>query len=210
MGFGLLFFASFLTYFGALSPVGTFTYVLGAAMMLLALYKLSTVNKFFFASAIGSFALLLISLVIVVMFVLGYETNAVYKGLVLAQNFLSPILLISVLISIYAIAKEVELRKIQGWCIVDALFVLCYITCDVLSIFIVGDVATSRFGLVGIITQVLFSAFTLVILFNCYAKICYEDDSRMEKKTSGVAAFDALNNAFDKVTNKNKKNKGGK
>jgi hypothetical protein len=115
-----------------------------------------------------------------------------------------------VLISIYAIAKEVELRKIQSWCIVDALFVLCYITCDVLSIFIVGDVATSRFGLVGIITQVLFSAFTLVILFNCYAKICYEDDSRMEKKTSGVAAFDALNNAFDKVTNKNKKNKGGK
>ena len=53
MGFGLLFFGSFLTYFGALSPVGTFTYLIGAEMMLLALYKLSSVNKFFFASAIG-------------------------------------------------------------------------------------------------------------------------------------------------------------
>ena len=180
MGFGLLFFACFLTYFGAMSPVGTFTYVIGAAMMLLALYKLSCVNKFFLASAVGSFVLLIVSLVIVAMFVFNYDSNVVYKGFILAQNYLSPVLLISILVSVYTVAKEVELRKIQGWCIVDAVFVFAYIVCDILSIFIVGEVATSRFGLVGIITQVLFSAFTLIILFNCYAKICYEDDRRME------------------------------
>ena len=210
MGFGLLFFASFLTYFGALSPVGTFTYVIGAAMMLLALYKLVGVNKFFTVPAVGSFVLLIVSLAIVAMFVFNHDSGAVYNGLILVQNYLAPVLLISILVSVYIVAKEVELRKIQGWCIVDGLFVCVYIVCDILSIFIVGEVATSRFGLVGIITQVLFSAFTLVILFNCYARICYEDDRRMEKQTSGVAAFDVLNRAFDKVANKNKKNKGGK
>lgn len=210
MGFGLLFFACFLTYFGAISPVGTFTYVIGAAMLLLALYKLSGLNKMFFASAIGSAFLLVISVAIVVMYVFGYDGTSVYNLLVYVQTYFAPVLLLAILVAIYLIAKEVELRKIQGWCIVNGVFVIGYIICDILSIFIVGEVATPRLGLVCIISQVLYTAFMLVILFNCYAKICYEDDRRMEKQTSGVAAFDILNKAFDKVADKNKKGKGEK
>ena len=51
----------------------------------------------------------------------------------------------------------------------------------------------------------MYSIFMLVILFNCYAKICYEDDKYMDKETSGVPVFDFLNRLFNKATNKNKK-----
>ena len=85
-----------------------------------------------------------------------------------------------------------------------------YVVCDILSIFIVGEIATPRLGLVCIISQVLFSSFMLVILFNCYAKICYEDDKYMDNKQTGVPVFDFLNKMFDKATDKNKKDRNGK
>ena len=209
MGFGLLFFACFLTYFGALTPIGIFTYMLGAALMLYALFKLYSLNKMFVVSSVGSAVLTLVSLVIVVMFIFGYDTATVYKALVYVQNYLAPILLILVHIAIYITAKEVGLSKIQGWTIVNNAFIFAYIVCDVLSLFIVGEIATPRLGLICTIAQVLYSVFMLVILFNCYAKICYEDDKNMEKSSSGVAAFDFLNKMFNRATDKNSKNNHG-
>ena len=208
MGFGLLFFACFLTYFGALTPIGIFTYMLGAAIMLYALYKLSGLNKAFLISAVADAVLLLISLAIVVMFVFGIDSNDIYTVLVNAQNFLASAVLLLMLISVYLISKEVGLKKLQGWCIVNGIFLIAYVICDVLSMLIVGPVATPRFGLVCTIIQVLYTSFMLIILFNCYAKICYEDDRNMEKSSSGVPVFDFLNKLFNKATDKNKRNKG--
>ena len=207
MGFGILFFACFLTYFGALTPIGIFTYMLGTALMLYALYMLSSLNKTFAISAIASAVLMLISLVVVVMFIFGYDNVTVYKVLVYVQNYLAPVLLIAIHIAIYFVAKEVGLNKIQGWTIVNNVFILGYIVCDILSLFIVGEVATPRLGLVCTIAQVLYSMFMLVILFNCYARICYEDDKNMEKGSSGVAVFDFLNRMFNRATDKSRKNK---
>lgn len=207
MGFGILFFACFLTYFGALTPIGLFTFLLGSALMLFALYKLSGLNKMFVTSAVGSAILMLDSLVVVIMFVFGYDNNVVYNVLVFIQNYLSPVLLIIIHIAIYLIAKEVGLNKIQGWSIVNNVFITGYLICDILSRIFVGEVVTPRLGLVCTIVQVLFSIFMLVILFNCYAKICYEDDKQMEKNSSGVPVFDFLNRLFNKATDKNRKNK---
>ena len=214
MGFGVLFFACFLTYFGALTPIGTFTFVLGAGLMLFALYKLSDLNKMFFASAIGAAVFLIVSMTVVIMSMFGMQFNTFYKVMELLQNYLSSALLLAIMASVFLVTKEVGLKKIQGWTIVNSFFILIYVVCDILSIFIVGDVATPRLGLVCIISQLLFSSFMLVILFNCYAKICYEDDKRMEKSATGMPVFDLLNKAFDKATDKNRKNKpknkGGK
>ena len=207
MGFGILFFSCFLTYFGALTPIGIFTYMLGTALMLYALYMLSSLNKTFVISAIASAVLMLVSLVVVVMFIFGYDNSVVYKILVYVQNYLAPALLISIHVAIYFVAKEVGLNKIQGWTIVNNVFILGYVVCDILSLFIVGELATPRFGLVCTIAQVLYSVFMLVILFNCYARICYEDDKNMEKSSSGVPVFDVLNRMFNRATDKNRKNK---
>lgn len=207
MGFGILFFACFLTYFGALTPIGAFTYLLGSGLMLYALYRLSSINKMFVASAIGSSVFLVVSLITVVMFVFGLDANAFYSIMEYVQNYLASALLLAIMASVYLTAKDVDLRKIQGWSIVNSVFILAYVVCDILSIFIVGEVATPRLGLVCIITQVLYSSFMLVILFNCYARICYEDDRKMEKESSGVPVFDFLNRMFNKATDKTRKNK---
>ena len=206
MGFGILFFACFLTYFGALTPLSAYTYVLGSALMLFALYKLSGQNKPFLCSAIGSAVLLIDSLIVVILSVFGIVGGSFYLVAFNMQTFISPVLLIVILISVYLLAKEVELRKIQGWCIVDFVFILLSLICDVVSMLVNSEQAFARLGLVCIISQIIYSALLLVILFNCYARICYEDDKDMENKATGMPVFDFLNKAFDKASGKNKKN----
>ncbi len=206
MGFGVLFFGCFLTYFGAITPIGTFTYMLGAAIMLYGLYKLSEINKMFLFSAIASFVFLLLSLVIVVMFIFAYDNSMAYSVLGYVQNFFSPVLLICIHVAIYLVSKEVGLNKIQGWSIVNSVFIVIGIVVDVLSVFISNVDVLGRFGIVWIASRVLYSVFMLVIIFNCYAKICYEDDKYMDNENTGMPMFDFLNRLFNKATDKNRKN----
>ena len=155
MGFGILFFGCFLTYFGALTPIGSFTYLLGSAIMLYALYKLFELNKMFLFSAIASFVFMIMSLAIVVMFVFGMDGNSVYSIFTKVQNYFAPALLILIHIAIYLTSKEVGLTKIQGWTIVNNLFISVYIICDVLSVFITGVEVTPRLGLICLIVDAI-------------------------------------------------------
>ena len=205
MGFGILFVACFLTYFGEITPIASYTYVLGSALILFALYKLHDQNKFFFASAIGSFLLLVISIVTVIMNAFGIN-NLFYRAMIYSQTYTSVTVLFLMLIAIYLLAKEVELRKIQGWCIVDGIFVFVYVVSDVLSIIIRSNEVFVRLGMICLISQILYTVLLLIILFNCYARICYEDDKDMKKETTGMPVFDFLNKIFNKAIDKGNKN----
>ena len=203
MGFGLLFFACFLTYFGALVPAfSIYFYVVGSAFMLYALYKLSNQNKLFFVSTFVSLVFLILSIVIVALSVFAQSSGALYRVLIYVQTVLAPVLLIVVMAAIFIIAKEVELRKIQGWSIVNTALIVIAMIFEIISMFVNSGEAIARLGLVWIILRVLYSAFTLVILFNCYARICYEDDADMEKSTTGMPVFDTLNRMLDKAIKK--------
>ena len=203
MGFGLLFFACFLTYFGALVPAfSVYFYVVGSAFMLYALYKLSNQNKLFFVSTLVSLMFLILSIVIVALSVFAQSSGALYRVLIYVQTVLAPVLLIVVMAAVFIIAKEVELRKIQGWSIVNTALIVIAMIFEIISMFVNSGEAIARLGLVWIILRVLYSAFTLVILFNCYARICYEDDADMEKSTTGMPVFDTLNRMLDKATKK--------
>ena len=205
MGFGILFFACFLTYFGELTPLASYTFVIGSALILYALYKLYDQNKFFLLSAIGAFLLLLVSIITVIMSAFGIN-NMLYRIMVNVQTYTSAALVFLMLIAIYLLAKEVELRKIQGWCIVDGIFVFIYLVCDLSSMMIKSNAVFVRLGVVCLVAQILYTVLLLVILFNCYARICYEDDKDMKKETTGMPVFDFLNKIFNKATNKNKNN----
>ena len=203
MGFGLLFFACFLTYFGALVPAfSIYFYVVGSAFMLYALYKLSNQNKLFFVSTFVSLVFLILSIVIVALSVFAQSSGALYRVLIYVQTVLAPVLLIVVMAAVFIIAKEVELRKIQGWSIVNTALIVVAMIFEIISMFVNSGEAIARLGLVWIILRVLYSAFTLVILFNCYARICYEDDADMEKSTTGMPVFDTLNRMLDKAIKK--------
>ena len=47
--------------------------------------------------------------------------------------------------------------------------------------------------------------FALVIIFNCYMRICYEDDKDMQKEGTGFKALDFLNKSLNRVSKKNDK-----
>ena len=203
MGFGLLFFACFLTYFGALVPAfSIYFYVVGSAFMLYALYKLSNQNKLFFVSTLVSLVFLILSIVIVALSVFAQSSGTLYRVLIYVQTVLAPVLLIVVMAAVFIFGKEVELRKIQGWSIDNTALIVIAMIFEIISMFVNSGEAIARLGLVWIILRVLYSAFTLVILFNCYARICYEDDADMEKSTTGMPVFDTLNRMLDKATKK--------
>ena len=127
MGFGILFFGCFLTYFGALTPIGSFTYLLGSAIMLYALYKLFELNKMFLFSAIASFVFMIMSLAIVVMCVFGMDGNSVYSIFTKVQNYFAPALLILIHIAIYLTSKEVGLTGLKRQIIQYFFFFFCHI-----------------------------------------------------------------------------------
>ncbi len=205
MGFGVLFFACFLTYFGELTPLASYTFVIGSALILYALYKLYEQNKLFLISAIGAFLLLIISIITVIMSAFGIN-NMLYRIMIYAQTYVSAALLLLMLAAIYLLAKEVGLRKIQGWCIVDGIFAVIYLACDVVSVTVKSSAVFVRLGMICLVAQILYTVLLLIILFNCYARICYEDDKDMKKETTGMPVFDFLNKIFNKAIDKNKKN----
>lgn len=213
MGFGILFLACFFTFVGILTPLSAFTYVIGSALMLYALYKLSEQNKMFLLSAIGSFVLFLVSLATVFLYVFGIVSVSVYSITVLIQSYLTVLIAILLLIGIYLISKEVELKKIQARAVVNIIFVAIYFVCDVISSFVKSEEVLKRIGLIGIISEIIYIALILINVFNCYMRICYEDDKDMSKSTTGVPVLDFLNKMYDKATKGKKnepRNKGGK
>ena len=213
MGYGILFLACFFTFVGILTPLSAFTYVIGSALMLYALYKLSEQNKMFLLSAIGSFVLFLVSLATVFLYVFGIVSVSVYSITVLIQSYLTVLIAILLLIGIYLISKEVELKKIQARAVVNIIFVVIYFVCDVISSLVKSEEVLKRIGLIGIISEIIYIALILTNVFNCYMRICYEDDKDMSKSTTGVPVLDFLNKMYDKATKGKKnepRNKGGK
>ena len=213
MGFGILFLACFFTFVGILTPLSAFTYVIGSALMLYALYKLSEQNKMFLLSAIGSFVLFLVSLATVFLYVFGIVSVSVYSITVLIQSYLTVLIAILLLIGIYLISKEVELKKIQARAVVNIIFVVIYFVCDVISSLVKSEEVLKRIGLIGIISEIIYIALILINVFNCYMRICYEDDKDMSESTTGVPVLDFLNKMYDKATKGKKnepRNKGGK
>ncbi|MBO5312723.1 MAG: hypothetical protein J6B29_02030 [Clostridia bacterium] len=206
MGFGLLFFACFLMYAGAITPLASFTFVIGSALMMYALFKLSEQNKMFFVGFCSSVVMLVLSLIIVVMYVFGASSNVFYKTLVDVQIYLSPAIAIIALIAIAIIAKEVDVKRIQARAIVNIIFVFIYVVFDIISRIVKNAEAMQRVGLVCFIAQIIYTLLLLVNTFNCYMRICYEEDRDMSQESSGIAVFDFLNKLMNKATDKNRKN----
>lgn len=211
MGFGILFFGYFLTFLGGITPIAAFTYVLGSAIMLLALYKLSEQNKLFATSCVMSFLLFLISFAIMLMYVFNYTSAIAYNILILLQTLLSIAFNVILMLAIFAISKEVELTRIQVNSAINIFFISISGIVNIVSMFFDNEDVLARLGMVYFVSQILYTVFALIIIFKCYMKICYEEDRDMSQASGGVPIFDFLNRLFDKATHKNDKgNKGGK
>ena len=206
MGFGVLFIGYFFTYIGAITPLSTFCYVIGTGIIIYSLKNLIYENKIFGATMITAIALELVSIVKMVMSVLGYVNNLTYSVFNHIQGYISPLLSILLIIAIYFIAKQVGLIKVQTKAIVDLVLLGIYVVSAVIYNLVNSEFAKQRLFVINVISLLICTIFTLIIIFNCYASICYEGDENMEKET-GNKPLDYLNKALNKVMNKNKTGK---
>ena len=204
MGFGLLFIGYFFMYIGAITPLSAYTYVVGAGIIIYSLKNLILENNMFKVSLISTILMEAISIIKIMIMLFGNVNGSFYNAINLTQGILAPIISILLVISIFIISKEVGLVKVQAKSIVDLIILGIYMISAIVFSVVNSDFAKERLFVINIITLLICTVFTLIIIFNCYAGICYEGDENMEKET-GNSFFDSLNRILDKARNKNKK-----
>ena len=195
MGFGLLFLGYFVAFLGSfLAELSVFTFILGAGIILFSLKNLVFENKMFIVSAVLAFILEISAILVAALgFMFVPETDVlyiivsqVYKWVVYALNA-------SLMIAIFIIAKDVDVLKIKVKSIINLIFIAIGVIVSIAHEFVTDQFAQERLSIVSAGAQILFVILGLMTIFNCYMKICYEDDQNMQKKSSGIPFFDFLN-----------------
>ncbi|MBQ7353092.1 MAG: hypothetical protein IJW54_03705 [Clostridia bacterium] len=204
MGFGLLFFGYFVAYLGSfLSEFSVFTFILGAGIILFSLKNLVFENKMFVVSAVVSFILEVSAILVAILgFMFVPETSTSYVIISLVYKWITYVLNACLMIAIFVIAKEVDILKIKVMSIVNLIFISIGAIVAFAYDFISDEFTQLRLRYISVGSQILFVILGLFIIFNCYMKICYEDDQNMQRKSSGIPFFDFLNNKLDRAFEK--------
>ena len=194
MGFGTL----FVGYFLLLNIFQSgFTDLIAASVMLLGLYKLSKVNKYFYASAIASLAFLVFGLG-----EFGIEAyNFIFVGnkidsalltsiLRIAHSILVGTLTVLILKGIRDVAKEVDLKvipqKADRLAITAVVIYTAWIVLQVPLSFIDGRVLQVIY-VMTIFATLLLIAVNLSVIYSCYMRICMPGDEELKDKPSRFA-----------------------
>lgn len=208
MGFGIMLIGYIITYAGAfIQSISAFTYVLGSGIILFSLRKLILENKLFIVAI--SFALLLeISSIISLGIEVFASPNTVSIVFMYIARFSALLLNAFLMLAIYKLAKDVEVPNVKYMSLISAILVSVSMILYILCISIKAEHVLERLMVLYIISTVAYSVLSVVVIFNSYVRICYEGDEKMQKETSGIPIFDALNKLFDKAfTRKNDKGK---
>ena len=211
MGFGLLFLGYFFAYLGSFLPeISVFTFILGAGIILFSLKNLVFENKMFVVSAIFAFLLEIASILVAIFgFMFIPESNTAHMIISQSYKWLSYALNASLMIAIFVIAKAVDVLKIQVKAVVNLFFIGAGAIVAFVYNFVTDEFARIRLQYISAGAQILFVILGLMTIFNCYMRICYEEDLKMENKSSGIPLFDFLNRKLDKAFEK-KHNTGNK
>lgn len=211
MGFGILFIGYFVAFVGSfLGELTVFTYILGAGIIILGLRNLVFENKMFVASAVLAVILEISALTLAVMGFCGLDQySLIYTIFNHIFRWSSFALNIALMAAIAIISHEVELPKIKVMSIINSVFIIFGLVVNIAYELNNNEFDRERLTYVSLGAQIAYVVFGLIIVFNCYVRICYEDDKNMEKK-SGIPFFDFLNDKLENAFNKNKLDKGGK
>ena len=181
MGFGTLFIGYALLLSIAYNGL---TDIIAAAVMLLGLYKLSTINKYFKLASIAASVFLLFSLG-----ELGIWTYEMFFRRIDEPIFISAISIIRCAIvgtmtvlmlkGIETVAREVELsetqKKAARLSIANAVFYTVWIVFE-LPLTFIGETTLARIYAVIILLSIALIVANLVIIYSCYMRICMPGD----------------------------------
>ena len=198
MGFGWMFIGYFIAYLGSFLPeVSVFTYILGAGVILFSLKKLIFENKMFIVSSVVALLLEISCIAVAIMGFCGVDIKStIYLIFGQAYQWGSYLLALCLMITIFVIAKEVDILKIKVMSIINTSVIGICAGFLLAHRLVFDEFARQRLSYVVMLLQVVFVLLGLFIIFNCYMKICYEDDEKMEKGT-GNAVIDFLNKQLD-------------
>ena len=224
MGFGLLFIGYFflinITYYA-------YTDIIGAAVMLMALYKLSTVNGSFRACMIadGAFALFSLGeLVIAVLDAFGVwsASELILAYIAAARYILIFILTVIMLRGIREVALEVDAGALATSAKTSIPLAVIYLVIAFLNLpfeSLLGA-ATPYVFLVAVIALVVYHISNLITVYKAYMQICMPGDEGKKRKKHGWS--DKIYDRIEERTKEyneyklgrkkttNKKRKGGK
>ena len=179
MGFGILLLGFLLLSVG-FTPLAILTFVLGGATTLYALKNLIYENKFFAISAVLTACHLIFS--VVVLFLNFFSKDSIdFEMLNFIQRLGVSVIFIVLMYAINIIAKSVELPKIQSKAYFTIIAVIISTVFTVVSKF-TTDVLYNASVVIEFCALIVYIIGGLVTIFNCMARICYEDDINMDKK----------------------------
>lgn len=194
MGFGTLFIGYFLllnlTYYG-------FTDVIAASVMLLGLYKLSGVNKYFKASAISSGALLVFSLgelgvAVYEMFIGAINSPALVSVMCIVRCLIIGALTVLMLKGIEDVSREVDIEnlpaKASRLTVATVVIYALWIILEAPLSFI-DDYVLAVLSLVTILATLALIIINLTLIYTCYMKICMPGDEDITRDKPSRFAF---------------------
>ena len=194
MGFGTLFIGYFLilnlTYYGI-------TDVIAAAVMLMGLYKLSTVNKYFKTSAISACVFLAFSLgelgiTFYELFFRKIDSDVFISCMSIARCLVVGIMTVLILKAIEDVAKEVDIptlaEKSKRQLCATATTYGFWIILE-LPLTFIDEYILAVSSLVVIIAAIVIIIMNLSVIYNAYMKICMPGDEDITKEKPSRFSF---------------------
>ena len=200
MGFGLLFFGYFIATLMSVHTYGSYFRLIGYAMVFVSALKLKKYNRKFAFLSVSSILMIALSIALVIGDVCGYlyelmivdanifgDAFRLYIGYV--EMAVSFILNTALLYAIQSIAKETEVEKIYSGAIRNFVFVCIYFALYVLQLLPIPALEDfgKYFSAPLLLMYFVWIILNIVLIYQCYANICDENDVEMEQKPSRFA-----------------------
>lgn len=212
MGFGWLFFGYFTATLLSLNSAGAIIRVLGYAIIIFSALRLRRYNRSFNYLLGSGILMIAVSLLLAASSVstMLYEqliTDRVWfsEGTVnafgYAETACSLVFNGAMLYSLWSIGKETGIESVMGDSIRNAVFVGIYylvmIICAIPSEQVKNFVGETGLVMWGFILYLLCIILNHILIFKCYAKICDENDTEMERKPSRFAFVNKYREILD-------------
>ena len=208
MGFGTLFIGYF--FLINVTPYYAYTDIIAASVMLLGLYKLSSVNKSFFGGMVSTVIFTIMSLLELVMVLLGtfisINQPVITEYVLVALRYIVIfVLTVFILRGIYEVAYEVDARALAlrskaslpfaVILLLDAAFEMPFMA-DLIGNFVLYI----YFAL--FICLIVYIANTLILIYRAYMQICMPEDLEPKEKKS---KFGFMDKYWEHIEEKSKK-----
>ena len=194
MGFGTLFIGYVLLLSIAYKGL---TDIIAAAVMLLGLYKLSGINRFFKMAAVTASAFLVFSLGELgvwtyEMFWRKFDAPLLISALGILRCVLIGALTVLILKGIEAVAKEVDLKdtpiKAKRLAIINAVFYAVWIVFE-LPLTFLNELTLARIYAIIILLSIALIIADLTVIYSCYMRICMPGDEDISREKPSRFGF---------------------